>query len=138
MASVRDDLKHRHSLYSSAGSAVPAGATRARNWQLEGCTAAVDVGAMTPLDQAYEYCRQITGEIAHTSYYGSLFLPPNNPRAAWALYAFCRTADDMADEPALYPDPVGELARWRAALIETYAGRPVGPVMTAWADVLER
>lgn len=138
MASVRDDLKHRLPPYGSAGSVEPAGATGAHGWQLEGFTAAVGAGAMSPLDQAYEYCRQITRRIARTFYYGSLFLPPDKRRAAWALYAFCRTADDMADEPSLYPDPVGELARWRAALVETYAGRPVGPVMTAWADVLER
>jgi phytoene synthase len=85
---------------------------------------------------AYRTCQRIAREVARTFYYGSLFLPPAKRRAAWALYAFCRTADDMADEPELFPDPLGALAAWRAALRETYAGRPRGPVMTAWADVL--
>lgn len=90
------------------------------------------------LADAYGYCRRITREVARTFYYGSLFLPAEKRRAAWALYAFCRTADDIADEPDLYPDPLGELARWRSALLDTYAGRPRGPVMRAWADVLHR
>jgi 15-cis-phytoene synthase len=90
------------------------------------------------LEDDYVHCQRITREIARTFYYGSLFLPQPKRRAAWALYAFCRIADDIADEPALYPDPLADLARWRHALHETYAGRPRGPVMRAWADTLTR
>lgn len=97
-----------------------------------------EAGDIPPLTQAYEYCRAVAREVARTFYYGSLFLPAPKRRAAWALYAFCRTADDIADEGDLYPDALGELARWRHALIETYAGRPRGPVMRAWADMLDR
>jgi phytoene synthase len=89
-----------------------------------------------PVDAAYEYCRQIAKHIARTFYYGSLFLPAVKRRAAWAIYAFCRTADDIADDPDLYPDAASELARWRDALLDVYSGCPRGPVMTAWADML--
>jgi phytoene synthase len=69
--------------------------------------------------------------------YGSLFLPPARRRAAWALYAFCRTVDDIADAPNQSPEEaVAALASWRSALLAAYVGRPDGPVMTAWADVL--
>lgn len=103
------------------------------------CTRAVDAGSgATDLADAYAYCQRIARAIARTFYYGSLFLPVEKRRATWALYAFCRTADDIADEPALYPEPEVELARWRAALTDVYAGRPCGPVMTAWADMLKR
>lgn len=95
-------------------------------------------GGAAELARAYAMCRTVAREVARTFYYGSLFLPAPKRRAAWALYAFCRTADDIADESAVYPDPLGELARWRLALVETYAGRPRGPVMRAWADVLTR
>lgn len=93
-----------------------------------------------PMDvaQSYAYCRHITRAIARTFYYGSLFLPVAKRRASWALYAFCRTADDIADEPELYPEPLAELERWRSSLTDMYAGAPRGPVMTAWADMLER
>lgn len=90
------------------------------------------------VDEAYEYCRAIARRIARTFYYGSLFLPIEKRRASWALYAFCRTADDIADKPDVCPDPSSELARWRSALEETYAGHPRGLVMTAWADMLAR
>lgn len=91
-----------------------------------------------PVADAYNYCRQIAQQIARTFYYGSLFLPMEKRRATWALYAFCRTADDIADEPDLYPNPMRELARWRAALGDAYKGQPRGPVMTAWTDMLGR
>ena len=90
------------------------------------------------LHDAYEHCRAVAREVARTFYYGSLFLPMEKRRAAWALYAFCRIADDIADDPTLYDDPLGQLATWRDALVATYAGHPRGPVMHAWADMLER
>ncbi|MGH2515252.1 MAG: phytoene/squalene synthase family protein, partial [Ktedonobacterales bacterium] len=95
-----------------------------------------DAEGQVAIDEAYRYCRGVARQIARTFYYGSLFLPREKRRASWALYAFCRTADDIADEPALYPQPAAELDRWRAALLATYAGNPRGPVMTAWADML--
>jgi phytoene synthase len=95
----------------------------------------VPQAAVSP-EQAYEYCRGVARVIARTFYYGSLFLPRAKRRATWALYAFCRTADDIADEPALFPQPLAELERWRQGLLDAYAGRPRGPVMTAWADML--
>lgn len=87
---------------------------------------------------AYAYCQRIARRIARTFYYGSLFLPPAKRRATWALYAFCRTADDIADEPNRYPDTEATLAQWQTALTDAYEGRPRGPVMVAWADLLER
>ncbi len=86
--------------------------------------------------QAYAYCQRIARQVARTFYYGSLFLPAPKRRAAWAIYAFCRTADDIADRTWHPHDPVAELARWRDALVSTYAGHPRGPIMTAWADML--
>ena len=94
--------------------------------------------ADAPLSAAYAYCQRITREIARTFYYGSLFLPVEKRRATWALYAFCRIADDIADERDLYPDPLAALQRWRQALLGAYAGSPRGPVMRAWADTLTR
>ena len=92
--------------------------------------------AAVSVEDAYAYCRGVARTIARTFYYGSLFLPSAKRRATWALYAFCRTADDIADEPELFPQPLLELDRWRQGLIDAYAGTPRGPVMTAWADTL--
>lgn len=110
--------------------------------QASRCTAGALDGSLlpddAPLRDVYAYCRTITRQIARTFYYGSLFLPEEKRRAAWAIYAFCRIADDIADERDLYPDPHSDLARWRAALLDAYAGEPHGPVMRAWADTLSR
>lgn len=117
------------------------GATLRAARQLRGMAGALDESALSddaPLDAAYDYCRGITREIARTFYYGSLFLPEAKRRAAWALYAFCRIADDIVDERDLYPNPQADLARWRDALLGAYAGQPRGPVMRAWADTLSR
>ncbi|HET9111957.1 MAG TPA: squalene/phytoene synthase family protein [Ktedonobacterales bacterium] len=117
------------------------GATLRAARQLRGTASALDESALTDdasLDAVYDYCREITREIARTFYYGSLFLPEAKRRAAWALYAFCRIADDIVDERDLYPNPQADLARWRGALLGAYAGQPRGPVMRAWADTLSR
>lgn len=98
----------------------------------------VDFTSTMTVEAAYEHCRQVARTVARTFYYGSLFLPPEKRRASWAVYAFCRTADDIADEPNRYPDPTAELDRWRSALIATYEGHPHGPVMLAWAHALQR
>lgn len=97
-----------------------------------------DLGSRASVADAYAQCRAVARAIARTFYYGSLFLPRAKRRAAWAVYAFCRTADDLADESRCAEDAHAELARWRMALIQTYAGRPRGPVMIAWADLIAR
>ena len=123
-----------HTLAGAQSAAAPGASYRATAGALDG--SAPHTGGT--LDDAYAYCQRVTREIARTFYYGSVFLPAEKRRAAWALYAFCRIADDIADEPALYPEPRADLARWRQALLDTYAGRPRGPVMRAWADTLTR
>lgn len=100
--------------------------------------ASTDFTTQVSVDAAYDHCRRVAQRVARTFYYGSLFLPREKRRASWALYAFCRTADDIADEPNLYPDPGAALAGWREALADAYAGQPRGPVMTAWTDLLTR
>ncbi|MGZ6390269.1 MAG: phytoene/squalene synthase family protein [Ktedonobacterales bacterium] len=99
---------------------------------------AVDFTDAATVDAAYEHCRQVARTVARTFYYGSLFLPMEKRRASWALYAFCRTVDNIADEPDRHPDPIAELYRWREALVATYQGCSRGPVMAAWADMLRR
>ena len=143
MLARSDDASYRREL----GGPVAVGAARhAQNGehasrQRRTTAGALDESLLTAdasLDAVYDYCRGITREIARTFYYGSLFLPREKRRAAWALYAFCRIADDIADERDLYPDPMADLARWREALLGAYEGQPRGPVMRAWADTLTR
>ena len=76
------------------------------------------------------HCRRIVRSHARTFWLASHFLPPEKRRAAFALYAFCRVADDMVD---LAPggrttEVTAMLAAYRASLGTALAGRPEGPV----------
>ena len=76
------------------------------------------------------HCQRIVSSHARTFWLASHFLPPEKRRAAFALYAFCRVADDMVD---LAPrgrtaEVTAMLADYRAKLAAALAGNPDGPV----------
>ena len=49
-----------------------------------------------------------------TSFYWAMrFLPPEKRRAMFAVYAFCREVDDIADEPGPIDDKRRALQAWR-------------------------
>jgi len=50
-----------------------------------------------PADSAV-YCRRVTSRHAKSFYFSSMGLPPRKKEAAYAVYAFCRYADDVVDE----------------------------------------
>lgn len=53
----------------------------------------------TELDNAYRYCQDIAKSNAKNFYYAFRTLPINKRKAIYAVYAFCRYCDDIADEP---------------------------------------
>ncbi len=59
-------------------------------------------------------------------------------RALHAIYAFCRLADDIADDPAVSGDRSKLLERWREELAAVYAGRATHPVGIALTDAVRR
>jgi phytoene synthase len=65
-------------------------------------------------------------------------LPRAKRRAVHAIYAFCRLADDIADDPAIGGDRTCLLARWRAELESAYRGKSAHPVGVALADAIQR
>jgi phytoene synthase len=75
-------------------------------------------------------CRQIVRTHARTFWLASHFLGPGKRRSAYALYAFCRVADDLVDLSASSSPSVTALRldEYRRELREALAGRPVGPV----------
>lgn len=86
------------------------------------------------LDAAYDECRAVTKREARNFYYAFLTLPRARRRAIYAVYAFSRLADDIADGPGPAHEKRARLADLRRELREAYAGRPQGPVLTALAD----
>ena len=88
------------------------------------------------LDDA-RHCAHIVRRHARTFALASSFLPAEKKRAAFALYAFCRVADDMVDRAIVSCDQtIGrQLETYHAALDAALAGAPSGPVFRelAWS-----
>ncbi len=55
---------------------------------------------------------------------GMRVLPPDRRYAMYAIYAFCRLVDDVADEPGLFAGKRPRLDAWRARVTALHAGRP--------------
>ncbi len=88
------------------------------------------------LRQAYAQCGRITAQHSKSFYWASALLPREQRDATRALYAFCRTVDDLVDESDV-PDRLERLEFWRR--LSTGQARPgPGPVSQAWADTLRR
>ncbi|MCC0809510.1 presqualene diphosphate synthase HpnD [Methylobacterium sp. W2] len=62
---------------------------------------------------------------AGSSFYTAMRLLPKDRREAmYAVYAFCRSVDDVADDGGPAPVRAAELDRWRADIDALYAGNP--------------
>ena len=88
------------------------------------------------IDRAYDYCRAITHKHGANFSVGFRFLPKPKRRAVHAAYAYCRVADDIADEPG--ENVLGRIDLWQRELEACYAGRPTHPITIALADALGR
>ncbi len=76
---------------------------------------------------------------AGSSFYWTMRLLPRPQREAmFALYAYCRELDDIADGPAPLAEKRGRLAAWRRELDALYAGMPATPVSLALLGPIRR
>lgn len=91
--------------------------------------------ASAPADAAH--CERVTRAHARTFTLASWLLPAEKRRAAFALYAFCRIADDMVDgaDETCATSVAAQLAHYRRDLDAALAGRPEGPVFRELARV---
>jgi phytoene synthase len=70
-----------------------------------------------------------------SSFYWSMRLLPRAKRdAMYAIYAFCREVDDIADGAAPAPVKLAELAAWRSEVEALFAARPGRPTTLALAQ----
>jgi phytoene synthase len=88
------------------------------------------------LRKAYKQSEKITAEHSMSFYFASGFLPEEKRSAVRALYAFCRTVDDIVDE-ASDADRTSQLDYWRN-MVETTSFADNDLVAVAWADTLTR
>jgi phytoene synthase len=87
---------------------------------------------------AYQTCREITRIASKTFYLASLFLAAEKRRAVWAVYAFCRTADDVVDRTAPAADRIAALDELERKLLAMSRGRADEPIFAAYADAAKR
>ena len=94
---------------------------------------------MTPeLAAAYAHCRAVTRRSGSSFAAAFWMLPAPRRRALHAIYAFCRLADDIADDPAVREDRSLLIARWRDELESAYLGKSRQPVGIALGDAVHR
>jgi squalene synthase HpnC len=88
--------------------------------------------------EAIRYCRSLT--MGHRENFSVLSrLTPESMRdGASAVYAFCRWADDLADESDSPEQAMALLGWWRGQLHACFQGTPEHPVFIALAMAIER
>ena len=89
------------------------------------------------LEKAYDMCGRIAAHHSKSFYLASGLLPEEKRSAVRALYAFCRTVDDIVDEGSLVGREV-ELEYWRGLSRGSLRPRPDDLVGQAWTDTRNR
>lgn len=86
--------------------------------------------------EAYRICRSITHRYGANFSVGFRFLPREKRQSVYATYAWCRFADDIADEPGERKSE--RLDEWQQELDACYASHPSHPITIALADAVKR
>jgi phytoene synthase len=90
------------------------------------------------VDEAYAFCRRVAHKHGANFSVGFRFLPPLKRRAVYAAYAYCRWADDIADEEErATAERQRQLDEWEGELERCYAGQPTQPITIALSDALK-
>jgi squalene synthase HpnC len=90
------------------------------------------------LPRARSYCSRLARGHYENFTVASLLLPRRLHRHFHAVYAYCRWADDLADEAGGGAHALGLLRWWREELLRCYDGHPRHPVMVALQPTIQR
>lgn len=104
---------------------------------------------MTALEQGYRRCAELTRQHGTTYFWGARLLPVEQRRDVFSVYALCRLADDIVDEPEKVEPadtavpregtPAERLAAFRQIFFDSLArGTAEQPVMAAIVDSINR
>lgn len=88
-------------------------------------------------EEDYARCAEVTRQSSSNFYYAFMLLPAERRRALYAVYAFCRFVDDIADDGTV-AQPAMLLERWREELRKVFNGAVERPVSRALADNVRR
>ncbi|MEO1090695.1 MAG: presqualene diphosphate synthase HpnD [Pseudomonadota bacterium] len=94
-----------------------------------------------PIDAARDDAREVDATVASSGssfFWAMRFLPPPRRRVVFAIYAFCREVDDIADGDLSAAAKIEALAAWRDEIAALYQGRPSRAVTRVLAVGVER
>lgn len=92
------------------------------------------------LQRSYDHCASVTRTHAKNFYHALRLSRPEHRRALYAVYAWMRAADDLADSADPVPDKLAALDAFGAQTAALFAGEPVIPesFWPAFADTTAR
>jgi phytoene synthase len=102
-----------------------------------------DQGSQVTLAESCDYCEYLTRTKARNFYYGLKLLPDDKRAAMFAIYAYMRLVDDIADEEdgRTLQQRMVDLEAWRLQTHAVLEGRDNGDTQELWpafADVVRR
>ena len=99
---------------------------------------AYDAGARPPtLDQARAFCRRLALSHYENFTVASWLLPRRLRQPFFNVYAYCRGADDLADETGDAGRSLALLDWWEGELRNCYSGSAAHPVFVALRDTID-
>ena len=90
------------------------------------------------LGAAQAHVRAVVIGSGTSFYWGMRLLPAAKRNAMYAIYAFCREVDDVADGDAPVAAKLDQLAGWRREIDALFEGRPSRPTTLALLDPVAR
>jgi squalene synthase HpnC len=105
-----------------------------RDFQLFGPQA--QPGSLLSLPEANRYCRKLAKRHYENFTVASWLLPGRLRQHFYNVYAYCRWADDLADETGDAKRSLALLDWWETQLRDCYCGQTVHPVFIALAETV--
>jgi squalene synthase HpnD len=99
-----------------------------------GLTTRIDTSAIAPAD--IEEVRAKVQAAGSSFYWAMRFMPQRKREALFAIYAFCREVDDIADGPQNREAKIVALDRWRQNIDHMYEGRPSDAITRVLAEAI--
>ena len=90
------------------------------------------------VDAARAHVQAVVAASGSSFYWSMRLLPRAKRDAMYAIYAFCREVDDIADGAASPAAKLAELDGWRVEIAALFAGRPSRPTTRALALPVSR
>ncbi len=90
------------------------------------------------LSEAQSYCCRLARGHYENFLVATLFLPRSLRQDFYNIYAYCRSADDLADLSDSPEVALEQLQSWRRSLQQMFAGSAEHPVFVALADTVQR